>query len=88
MYVPQLLSYLDLPDVISLLAPSPLMIQFNSEDELFSLEGQQDADRKIAQIYLKMGCSNNYVGKFYAGSHKFDVVMQKAAFEWLENWLT
>jgi dienelactone hydrolase len=88
MYVPQLLSYLDLPDVISLLAPSPLMIQFNSEDELFSLEGQQDADRKISQIYLKMGCSNNYVGKFYAGPHKFDVVMQKAAFEWLENWLT
>jgi len=64
------------------------MVQFNSEDELFSLEGQQDADRKIFQIYLKMGCSNNYAGKFYAGPHKFDVEMQKAAFEWLEKWLT
>jgi hypothetical protein len=64
------------------------MVQFNSEDELFSLEGQQDADRKISQIYLKMGCSNSYVGKFYAGPHKFDVMMQKAAFEWLEKWLT
>lgn len=87
MYAPQLYSYLDLPDVISLHAPSPLMVQFDSEDELFSLEGQRSADRKLAQIYSKIGYPDNYVGRFYSGSHKFDVVMQREAFAWLERWL-
>jgi hypothetical protein len=64
------------------------MVQFDSQDELFSLDGQQEADRKIAQIYSKAGCSGNYVGKFYAGPHKFDVQMQNAAFDWVEQSLT
>ncbi|HXY82100.1 MAG TPA: hypothetical protein VEH56_00155, partial [Candidatus Saccharimonadales bacterium] len=86
-YVPQLFSYLDLPDVISLQAPSPLMVQFDSEDELFSLDGQRSADQKLAQIYSKIGYPNNYAGRFYSGPHKFDVVMQRDAFAWLEKWL-
>ena len=88
MYVPQLFSYLDLPDLISLRVPSPLMVQFDSQDELFSIEGQQDADRKISKIYSKAGYASNYVGKFYSGPHKFDVEMQNAAFGWIKQTLT
>ncbi len=83
MYVPSLFSYLDLPDIIALRAPSPLMVQYNHEDELFTPEGQADAHRKIAAIYSKLGSTENYVGKFYPGPHKFDVEMQEEAFQWL-----
>lgn len=87
MYVPHLFHFLDLPDVIALRAPSPLMVQYNREDELFTLEGQSKADEKIAEIYSKIGHPDNYVGKFYSGGHKFDVEMQEDAFKWLERLL-
>jgi hypothetical protein len=87
LYVPHLFQFLDLPDVIALRAPAPLMVQYNEEDELFTTEGQHEADRKIAEIYSKMEYPQNYVGKFYPGAHKFDVTMQDEAFHWLEKCL-
>jgi hypothetical protein len=77
--------FLDLPDVIALHVPFPLMVQYNEEDELFTAEGQHGADRKIAEIYRKTGSSANYVGRFYPGAHKFDAAMQREAFDWLEE---
>jgi len=87
MYVPELFRFLDLPDVIAIRAPAPLMVQYNQEDELFTPEGQDQANRKITEIYSKSGYPNNYVGKFYPGPHKFNVAMQEDAFKWLERCL-
>jgi dienelactone hydrolase len=87
-YAPQLIRFLDLPDIISLHAPSPLMIQFDEEDELFTLEGQREADEKIAAVYSDQGNRNNYVSRYYPGGHKFDATMQEDVFNWLEKHLT
>jgi len=85
MYVPHLLRFLDIPDVIALRAPSPLLVQYDIDDGLFSLEGQKEADRKISRIYDKIGNPKKYTGKFYPGRHKFDVAMQEDAFSWLNE---
>jgi len=87
LYVPHLSRYLDLPDLISLHAPAPLMVQYNIDDELYTLDGQRRADEKLRQIYTKMGFPENYYGKFYPGPHKFDLAMQEDAFKWFERWL-
>ncbi len=83
MYVPQLIKFLDLPDIISLHAPAPLLVQCDEEDELFTSQGQHDAQRRIAAIYATSGSPENFVGKFYPGPHKFDARMQNDAFDWL-----
>lgn len=87
LYVPHLPRFLDMPDLIALRAPAPLMVQYNTEDELYTLDGQEHADRKLRQIYEKMNRAENYSGRFYPGPHKFDVQMQKDAFKWFERWL-
>jgi len=87
LYVPYLNRFLDMPDVIALRAPAPLMVQYDMEDQLYTIDGQKQADQKIAQIYSKMGYPDNYVGKFYPGPHKFDAEMQEDAFRWFEKWL-
>jgi hypothetical protein len=87
MYVPHLLRLLDIPDVIALRAPASLLIQYDIDDGLFSLEGQREADRKVSQVYEKMGHPEKYSGRFYPGRHKFDVAMQDDAFDWLSETL-
>jgi dienelactone hydrolase len=87
LYVPYLYKFLDMPDLIALRAPAPLMVQYNEEDPLYPIEGQRRADLKIAEIYSRMGCPENYSGRFYPGPHKFDAEMQEDAFVWFEKWL-
>jgi dienelactone hydrolase len=86
-HVPHLSRFMDLPDVISLHGPGPLMVQYNREDQLWTLEGQQHADEKLAAIYAKLAAPERYSGLFYPGRHKFDRAMQNDAFAWFDRWL-
>lgn len=78
----------DWPDVVSCRAPSPLLVQYDRGDSLFTLEGMQEADRRIADHYQAAGRRQNYAGEFYDGPHKFDLPMQESAFAWLQSRLT
>ncbi len=86
-HVPHLAALMDLPDVASLHGPSPLMVQCDRDDSLWTLAGQEQADGKLKKIYARMGAPGNYRGMFYPGPHKFDLPMQKDAFDWYERWL-
>lgn len=86
-FIPGLHQYLDLPDVVALRAPKPLMVLQCKQDGLFPLEGMQDAVRKIAAVYRKGGAPDAFVGKFYDVPHRFDVPMQEDAFAWFERHL-
>jgi len=61
----------------------PLLVQYNIEDELFTVEGQREADEKIAAVYSSQGNPGSYISKFYPGTHKFDEIMQEDVFHWL-----
>ena len=73
----------DYPDLAACRAPSPLLVQYDRDDRLFTLEGMKMADARIAQHYAAVGRPDNYAGQFYPGPHKFDIPMQDAAFAWL-----
>lgn len=75
------------PDLAAAQAPLPLLVQYDSEDELFTLQGMRDADQKLAARYAYAGNPSAYTGQFYPGPHKFDLDMQEAAFDWLGRWL-
>ena len=75
----------DWSDLAASRAPSPLLVQYDLEDELFTREGMQAAHERIASHYKSAGASKNYQGEFYPGAHKFDLEMQQAAFAWLKG---
>jgi dienelactone hydrolase len=79
--------YGDWSDIAACRAPSPLMVQYDLEDPLFTLEGMQAAHRRIGAHYRRVGAPKNYVGEFYPGGHKFDLEMQASAFAWLKKQL-
>ncbi len=78
----------DWPDLAACRAPSPLMVQYDLEDPLFTVEGMRAAHERIAGHYRSVGAPENYVGEFYPGPHKFDLEMQEAAFAWLKKHLS
>jgi len=87
MYVPQQYQYLDLPDVASLNAPRPLLIQNCKQDKLFSMAGMQAAEQKLTNIYSKMKATDRFKANYYDVPHSMPSAMQDDAFAWLEKWL-
>jgi dienelactone hydrolase len=85
LYVPYGSRYLDFPDILSLHGPKPTLVQYDEDDPLYSLQGQRDADRRLKETFAKMGAADRYRGTFYPGPHKFDVPMQREAFEFFER---
>ena len=77
--------YGDWPDVAACRAPMPLLIQYDNDDELFTLQGMQAAHERISAHYIRMRYPEAYSSQFYPGPHKFDLAMQDAAFIWLKN---
>jgi dienelactone hydrolase len=75
----------DWPDIAACRAPLPLLVQYDREDELFTLEGMENAHQRLAAHYQKAGTPQAYTGQFYPGCHKFDLAMQAAAFAWLRQ---
>jgi dienelactone hydrolase len=79
--------YGDWPDIAACRAPSPLLVQYALEDELFTEKGMRAADARLAAHYQSVGQPQAYTGQFYPGPHRFDLEMQRAAFDWLKRWL-
>jgi dienelactone hydrolase len=77
----------DWPDLAACRAPSPLLVQYNRDDHLFTLAGMHAAHARIAAHYRRAGRPDAYTGQFYDGPHKFDLAMQQAAFAWLHQHL-
>jgi len=77
----------DWPDLAASAAPSPLLVQFLLDDELFTVEGMRNADSRLAATCARGNAPEAYAGEFYPGPHRFDVPMQEAAFVWLQRHL-
>jgi dienelactone hydrolase len=79
--------YGDWPDIAACRAPSPLLVQYDLQDHLFTDTGMRDAHARLQDHYARVGKPDAYTGQFYPGPHKFDLEMQSAAFEWLKQQL-
>ena len=77
----------DWPDIAGARPHSPLMVLFDRDDGLFTLEGMEEADKRLREIYTESGTIEHYHGEFFPGPHKFDIEMQEKAFEWLKDQL-
>jgi dienelactone hydrolase len=86
-YIPGLPPDLDYPEILGLHAPRPVLVQNNTEDDLFTIEEMRRADRILGEHYAKAGAADRYRCAFHPGPHKFDLAMQDEAFAWFERWL-
>ncbi|WP_435007755.1 alpha/beta hydrolase family protein [Tundrisphaera lichenicola] len=86
-YVPLLPRDLDFPEILALRAPSPTMVLNCNEDQLYTPPEMHRADAILRETFEKGGAADAYRCNFYPGGHKFDLEMQKDAFEWFDRHL-
>lgn len=86
-YVPLLPNDLDFPEILGLRVPLPTLVLNDSDDDLYTLAEMKRADKILAEVFAKAKASEKYRCSFYPGPHKFDLAMQKEAFDWFDQWL-
>ena len=86
-FVPRLPQYLDFPEILGLRVPRPTLVLNDIEDDLFTLPEMRRADRILREVYAKAGACDRYRCIFHPGPHKFDLAMQRQAFDWFDRWL-
>ena len=86
-FIPQLHRALDLPDVVTLRAPRPLLVQQCRQDGLFPLAGMEASLEKIASVYRRARAESQFTGRFYDLPHRFSQAMQDDAFAFLDQHL-
>jgi dienelactone hydrolase len=86
-YVPLLPRDLDFPEILALRAPKATMVQNCNEDALYTVPEMQRADAMLRETFERGGAAQMYRCNFYSGGHKFDLEMQKDAFEFFDRHL-
>ncbi len=87
-YIPGMLHFMDLPDIMTLHCPHPLRIIGGELDTLFPLAAVRQAFDMIAAVYEANGVADRFEHKIYAKRpHEFNRQMQQEAFDFIAKWL-
>ena len=78
----------DYGKLAALIAPRPLLLANSDSDSIFPLDGVMRIHRQLAELYARLGASNNYGVLITPGPHKDTQELQVGAFRWLLRTLT
>ncbi|MFP4381321.1 MAG: alpha/beta hydrolase family protein [Candidatus Sumerlaeia bacterium] len=70
-YVPGLLQYAEMPDLMGLFAPKPVVVVAGREDNIFPIDATEKAFRALKKIYKAAGASDRCKLVIGEGGHRF-----------------
>lgn len=83
-YVPGILGLADLPELLSLTAPRPLLIENGTEDPLYTLEVVKAQYERVKCLYEILGIPEKVDIDLFEGGHKWSGAK---AYDWVDRWL-
>ncbi|HZJ83698.1 MAG TPA: alpha/beta hydrolase family protein [Clostridia bacterium] len=83
-FIPGVVKHAEMPEIIGLVAPKPLLVESGIEDEIFPIEASKEAYDKIRDIYRFLDAEDKIDSDFFVGTHEISGVK---AYDWLEKWL-
>jgi dienelactone hydrolase len=81
-YIPGILKYGEMADIIGLIAPRPLFVEAGKEDPIFPLTGTKQAISKLESIYSLLKVEANFQKDIFEGGHE---IGGSKSFDWLVN---
>ncbi|MGI6189306.1 MAG: dienelactone hydrolase family protein [Caldicoprobacteraceae bacterium] len=83
-FVPGMLKYAELPDIIGLIAPRPLLVESGTKDPIFPIDTTEEAFRKIEKIYNLLEAKDKIDKDIFEGEHE---ISGAKAYDWFMKWL-
>lgn len=83
-YVPGILRYAELPDIVCMIAPRPLLIEAGLYDHIFPIHGVQAAFERLEAVYNLLGVRERLDKDFFEGKHE---ISGRKAYDWFVRWL-
>jgi dienelactone hydrolase len=81
-YIPGVLRFAELPDLIGLIAPRALFVESGDNDPIFPVEGVRQALDKLREIYRQFNAETELRWDIFPGAHQ---VTGRKAYPWLRS---
>lgn len=86
-WLPGILSYADCQEVLSLIAPRPLLIINAKSDETVPIEGTLKTYNSVYRIYRILEAANKIKKIIIEGRHSFSQQIHEETYQWIDKWL-
>jgi len=83
-FLPGVLDAAEMPSIIGLISPRPLLIEAGTEDPIFPIEAVQKAYGVLQSIYSLLGEEGKLDIDIFEGDHQ---ISGRKAYAWFERWL-
>jgi len=83
-FIPDLLEVAEMPDIIGLIAPRPLLVEAGKQDPIFPIEASLKAYSQLQKIYGLLGEENSLDIDVFDGDHQ---ISGRKAYDWFDRWL-
>ena len=83
-FFPNLVRVAEMPDLIGLIAPRPLLVESGTEDSIFPVAAVREAYAQLEKIYGLLDAGEKLDLDLFPGDHQIGGVK---AYPWLQHWL-
>ncbi|NLJ40065.1 MAG: dienelactone hydrolase [Clostridiales bacterium] len=83
-FIPGIVNHAEMPDLLGLIAPRPLLVESGTEDPIFPIETAKIAYERIKGVYRFLGEEEKIDSDFFEGEHE---ISGAKAYDWLKRWL-
>ena len=83
-YVPGLLKHGDIPEVLGLAVPKPVLFEMGRREDTFHYPDMVRAYNRLARIYRAAGAGDRIAKDAHGGRHRWS---GRKAWDWLSRWL-
>ena len=83
-FFPGILPFAELPDLLSLIAPRPMLWESAKEDPIFPIEGALRAARDVEKYYRYLGAAECFQQDVFTGEHE---ISGKQSYDFLRHYL-
>ncbi len=83
-FIPGVLNHAEMPDIIGLIAPRPLLVESGQDDPIFPVAATREAITRITEIYHVLSAEDRFSYEIFPGEHR---IWGEKAYPWLQQWL-
>lgn len=84
-YLPGMLKSFDIPDILSSIAPRPMLWESGVNDPIYPVKGTRIAEKIVRKCYNLLGVDNLFECDYFQGGHE---VSGRMAFDFLKKYLS